>query len=491
MKTQDLLNGLTGEELEELKRQSNIYNSPILCKLIDELTHSIDKKISKKNLFKKVYLENYDAKKDARLRNRLKALNQIIRDFIVQKELQKSVDENIHVYNTHLINAYHNRRLKSVMDLEFDQFAKFAEDELQLESLCKMLSAKISLDIAIKPKTLKNIEKIEALTQKHFDTVLVYAMRIFRNAEKKHSNTQLNKALNTEKGVGINWENAVKHVRPITKKIDLLKLIGKDPYADAYYYLSKTFQEPKVVDRLKYLKIALDCLNEHDYPGQNYTKTKLNLLDGIIYHHIQCGDWELALEYLNRQKSMFSNKKTSVMHIMQSMHCLIATGQYKISLDVVNDCDNMKRISQSSVSANINLLAAFANAWLGELDTARKIVSNQNQTLDYVKLIGRLIELICYFKEGDLSFAKRESVNALKALRGRPKSRFYMRMSAAFKLMGKIINALQQPNSNRRNALLKVQNKFKVSLFEEEHYLRESVPYNSILIELEKLIKKH
>lgn len=491
MKTQDLLNGLNEDELEELKNQTNIKNSPILGKLINELAHSLDKEVSKEDLFQKVYLEDYNAKKDARLRNRLKALNQIIRDFMVQKELNKSVQENIHVYNANLINAYKQRGLASVMDLEFNKIAKYAEDELQLKPLHRMLFAKISLDIAIKPKTLENIEQIELITQKYFDTVVLYTIRLFRDAEKIHTNTQINKALNSEKGVGINWENAVKHVNPLAKTIDLIELIGKDPYADTSYYSSKTFQEPKVVDRLKYLKIALNCLDEHDYPGLSYSSTKLDLLDGIIYHHIQCGEWQFALDYLNKQKLMFSDEQFSVIYIMQSMHCLIATGQYKLAIKLVNDSLNKTSISQSSVAANIYLLEAFSNAWLGELGTARTIVSQQDQTLDYVKLIGRLIEMICYFKENDLSFAERESINALKALRGRPKSKFYMRMSSTFKLMGKIINAMQQPKPERNVALLKVRKKFNITQYEAEHYLRESVPYNSILLELDKLIEIH
>ena len=72
------------------------------------------------------------------IRNELRLLNDELEDFLVEKQLQKTFKENVHLYNLWLLRALKERGLHQEFEAAYKKMIPKAKEDLQYEILDKM-----------------------------------------------------------------------------------------------------------------------------------------------------------------------------------------------------------------------------------------------------------------------------------------------------------------------------------------------------------------
>ncbi len=411
MKTTDLLNSLQGREKKEFEAVIKTHKRNSLKNLYFFLKKQLNRtnESSKASLYKAVFARKYEPSKDYLIRNELRLLNDELEDFLVQKQLEKTFKENVHLYNLWLLRALKERELYQEFEAAFKKMIAKASDDLQYEILDKMTTLYLRYLIT-------NQEITEDLYQNTIHAGYLQKINwIQKDAVRKIRASEVMKAF---------AERTLKVTNPdfpysdLIQTVDLKEESVNDYYSNYLYLYALSFQKTGM-EKIILLQKALGFIEQCHQPEMQAENRKFFLLATIALEYYLMGNHQAADDYyLQTLKLAESSKqKLQLTVIFNYFSNCIKLQKYAKAIELFEDNQAAIEVNEK-VHYRFLCLKAMCHIFLKETEKAIDCIPpNIQQRPDAQYYYFRLVQIIAYCQSEDEEAAMRECHNFLKMYR--------------------------------------------------------------------------
>ncbi len=445
-----MVRGLSDEEVKELLSVSSFKRSAPLKKLLKSLHKQIqnEEEYSKEKTFKDVFGESYKADKDYLLRNRLRDLNKIISDYMVEDQRQKNEQKKRNEEDLLLIESYVRRTMFDRFDAEFDEMLEKFETSMDYVAGMKLIEH--YFDRRFKQRMILPSEKEElgAKARKYLSWAQKVATRNIRFSERMIVYAEY---------AGMPREDRDKNYRytPI-QKIDLSDII-KDDLISEYKDLELQELLPDTRGRrMEILEEMNAVLSEIVKFDDSYNRRFRHNLFQMAIIQAENQDWENALKTLNQheEEMIKAGKVPNLNEVHFNALLLIILDKFD---ELESQLNKYKHLVQDKEGKCI-LAIDFAYGKLFQNDPAgaRAYLNEAEGESELVKLSLRVSEFLCLFEEGEYEVADYELNNITRLINKRNKNGQLHYAKAAVTMLGRLMKARMKPPGEREKAIEKL-----------------------------------
>ncbi|MEZ4887026.1 MAG: hypothetical protein R3E32_20010 [Chitinophagales bacterium] len=411
MKTTDLLNSLQGREKKEFETVIKMHKRSSLKNLYFFLKKQIIKNTEpdKATLYKSVFAKKYEPSMDYLIRNELRLLNNELEHFLVQKQLEKTFKENIHLYNLWLLRGLKERGLHQEFEAAFKKTIAKAKEDLQYEIMDKMTTLYLRHLITSQEITEELYEK--TIREGYIEKI----NWIQKDAVRKMRASEVMKAF---------AERTIKVTRPdfsysnLMQTMNLQADVVNDSYSNYLYLYALSFQQIGL-EKIETLQKALGFIAQCHQPEMEAENRKLFILATIALEYYLMGYHQAADEYYLQtlQYAEANNQGLQLTVIFNYFSNCIKLKKYSEAIELFNT-------HQAAIEANEKVhyrflcLKAMCHIFLEETEKVMDCIPSKiQQRPDAQYYYFRLVQIIAFCQLEDEETAMRECHNFLKMYR--------------------------------------------------------------------------
>jgi|LakMenE18May11ns_1017448.scaffolds.fasta_scaffold9893502_3 hypothetical protein len=110
---------LENDDIKRISNQLKAHKNKKLEKLFKIMIDSLEKEISKEQAFKKIYDKEYKKEDDFLLRNECRLVYNLIKEYLIEKEVQNDRDNDELFNDYYFIKAIYQKKDKTIFNKEF------------------------------------------------------------------------------------------------------------------------------------------------------------------------------------------------------------------------------------------------------------------------------------------------------------------------------------------------------------------------------------
>ena len=393
---------LEKEDIKKLTSELKTHKNKKFEKLFKIMLDSLEKDISKEVAFKKLYEKDYKKEDDFLLRNECRLLYNIIKEYIIDKEIQLEKEEDVNFSDFYFIKAIYQKKDKSLFNKEFNHIY---ERCIATYDLVRALQLCDYHYFATGAQQIQNFPNIKNAVE-----VLEKQQQVIGELFSLKSHIINTRKLNMHAILSIKDRESLQLIPSDSIEFD------KDKYQNnliSYYSIvTQTLMENDISKKIVYMEEALKYIDQVADSNKDFENEKNYCQINVASFYYINQNYEKAEELFNKFYAM-EPKLTNftLTSIINYGNCLLQLGKYAEILDIVvkykQELDAIQRLSAYVTALLCNVYVMTENA-----DRLRKQIPISFQELpDPFVFHFRFCLSILFFLEGDIESAIRESRN--------------------------------------------------------------------------------
>lgn len=393
---------LEKEDIKKLTTELKTHKNKKFEKLFKIMLDSLEKEISKETAFKKIYDKEYKKEDDFLIRNECRLLYNIIKEYLINKEIQLEKEEDINFSDYYFIKAIYQKKDKTLFNKEFNHIydrSIASYDLVRAMQLCDLHY------IATGAQQIQNFTNIKNAVE-----VLEKQQQILGELYSLKSHIINTRKLNMHAILSIKDREAL-NLEP-SDKIEFDKDKYQNNLISYYSIVTQTLMENDISKKIVYMEEALKYIDQVADSNKDFENEKNYCQINVASFYYINQNYEKAEELFN-QFYATDPKLTNftLTSIINYGNCLLQLGKFSELLDILvkykQELDANQRLSAYITALLCNVYVMTENA-----DRLRKQIPISFQELpDPFVFHFRFCLCILYYLEGDYESAIRESRN--------------------------------------------------------------------------------
>lgn len=434
MKVFDLLHSLTIAEKKQLDAVMKKHKRKRVVSLYNYIRKTPRHQLNNRRLYELLFNDKYSAGKDYKLRNELRLLSDVLKEFLVDAEMQYALKQNRHVFDRWYLQALKRRNLPELYDKEYPKMYPKALEALQFETCMNM--------------SLIHVDHVAETWSVHLDYNLIWdAMQALNRDIKRFTTFQL---LENDRTHALLHKlskivSNVKHDRlpPFNDVKESFLLDIDNDYALAVKNLTLAHNAIGK-EQLNLLMEALECIQKLDHPGIPQRRLLTACYNSIgIYHTVNGSDKELVIKYMRLAfEQVHPDGYNAVVIFSNYLRTLSRYGLHDKAADVFESCHHhYKNEEQYPI-----LLTAFLETEVlyGSVERVMMLLPGLDTRKPINYRMYKVLLATAYFKQQLYQLALTEMNNVLQQIRETDDNDDYLKLLL---MMKQYIRCIENPRS--------------------------------------------